>query len=101
MSVMDSIKTRGAALAGRAMAKLFEDEKRAEQIGELVGAIQRGKRTLDEAQEAALRSFGVASSGELKAASKRLARLRKSARQLDEKLSALASRVSEGQAEGR
>ena len=93
MGIVDTIKSRGTALAGQAMEKLFEDPKRAEQVGELVGRIQRGRQAIGEAQDAALRTIGVASSSEGKAAGKRLAALRKSARKLDEKLGKLATRV--------
>ena len=56
----------------------------------------REGRWIDEAQERTLRNLGVASSGDLKAAGKRLAALRKSARKLDEKLGALAGKVGSG-----
>jgi hypothetical protein len=94
MGLMDAIKSKSATLAGQAMAKLFEDEKRAVQLGELIGMLQKGRRAIDGAQEAALKGLGLASSGDVRAASKRLAALRKSARKLDEKLGALASKVS-------
>jgi hypothetical protein len=93
MGLVDSLMNKGGALAGQAMAKLFEDEKRAGQIAELVGLMQRGRKALDSAQEQALKGLGVASSGEVKAAGKRLAQLRKSARKLDEKLGALKSKL--------
>lgn len=96
MGLADSLRSKGAALAGQAMTKLFADEKRAQQLGELLNLVQLGKKRLDEVQERALREMGVASSGDLKAAGKRLAALRKSARQLDEKLGALADKVGEG-----
>ena len=96
MGLVDSIRSKGVHLAGQAMTKLFEDEKRAAQVGELIGKIQQGRKRLDAAQEAALRSLGIVSSGELRDASKRLAALRKSARKLDEKLGTLASKVEAG-----
>lgn len=94
MGLVDSLKNKGASLAGQAMTKLFEDEKRAEKIGDLLGFVQKSRRAIDSAQEAALKGLGVASSGEVKAAGKRLAQLRKSARRLDEKLGALDSRLA-------
>ena len=93
MSLVGSLRSKGVQLAGQAMTKLFEDEKRAAQIGELIGRIQQGRKRIDEAQESALRSLGLVSSGELRDASKRLAALRKSARKLDEKLGTLANKV--------
>ena len=96
MGLVDDVKSRGAALAGQAMNKIFADEKRAEQIGELLNLFQRSRKALVGAQEKALRGMGVASSGDLKAAGKRLAALRKSARKLDEKLGTLAGKVGGG-----
>ena len=93
MGLVGSLRSKGVQLAGQAMTKLFEDEKRAAQIGELIGKIQQGRKRLDAAQESALQSLGLVSSGELKDASKRLAALRKSARKLDEKLGTLANKV--------
>ena len=110
MGIIDALKAKGSQVAGEAMGKLFEDERRAGQIGQLVSMIQQGKKSLDAVQEAALKGLGVASSGEVKAAGRRLAALRKSARRLDEKLSLLQGRLSvdgharaglsEGQVEG-
>jgi BMFP domain-containing protein YqiC len=94
MGLVDSLKARGTELAGRAMTRMFEDEKRAEQLGELVGMLQRGRKAVASAQEATLKGLGVASRGEVQAAGKRLAQLRKSARKLDEKLGALQSRLA-------
>jgi len=93
MGMFDSLKSAGTAAAGEAVKKFLADEKRTEQIGELLNLIQRSRKALDGAQEKALRGMGVASSGDLKAAGKRLAALRKSARLLDEKLGALAGKV--------
>jgi hypothetical protein len=94
MGLVENLRSKSAALAGQAMTKLFADEKRAQQIGEMINLVQRSRRRIDEAQERALKELGVASSGDLKAAGKRLAALRKSARQLDEKLGALAGKVN-------
>jgi hypothetical protein len=93
MDVVKSLRVKGMALAGQAMEKVFADQRRAEQIGELLGMLQKSRKRLDDAQEAAMKGLGLASSGDLKAASKRLAGLRKSARQLDEKLGTLISKV--------
>lgn len=98
MSLVDTLRSKGSDIAGRAVARLFEDEKRAQKIGDLFTAISRGRQALDSAQESALKGLGVASSGELRAAGKRLARLRRSARQLDEKLGTLARKIPDGTA---
>jgi polyhydroxyalkanoate synthesis regulator phasin len=96
MGLAKDLRSRGVAMAGEAVSKLFADEKRAAQIGDLLNLVQKSRKAIDEAQERALRNMGVASSGDLKAAGKRLAALRKSARKLDEKLGTLAGKVNGG-----
>jgi hypothetical protein len=93
MGLVGDLRKRGAQLAGDAATKLLADEKRAKQLGEALNAVMKGRKAIDDAQEKALRSVGIASSGDLKAAGKRLALLRKSARKLDEKLGMLAKKV--------
>lgn len=95
MRLVDTLKRQALGLGGKAMEKVFADERRAEQIGELFMLVQRGRKRVNSAQQAALRSMGMASSGDLKATSKRLAQLRRSARQLDEKLGRLAVQLEE------
>ncbi len=93
MGLADVLRDKGADLAGKAVQMLFADERRAQQLASLVGAVQQGRKAIDEAQEKVLRNMGVASSGDMKAAGKRLAQLRKSARALDEKLGALQRKL--------
>lgn len=95
MGLVDTLRQQAVGLGGKTLEKVFADEKRAEQLGELFMFVQRGRKAVDTAQEAALRGLGLASSGDLKATGKRLARLRRSARQLDEKLSRLSDRLDE------
>jgi hypothetical protein len=99
MGLVDNLRTKSAELAGQAMQRLFEDEKRAQQIASLIGFVQRGKKVLDGAQESALKGLGVASSGDMKAAGKRLAQLRKSARALDQKLGQLQHKLGSNPAD--
>lgn len=93
MSLVDSLRSRGNAVAARAMEKFFSDPRRVERLGEFANLVQRGRKSIDAAQEAALKAVGVASSGDVRAAGKRLAVLRRSARRLDDKLSELSSRL--------
>jgi hypothetical protein len=95
MGLADTLLSKGTDLAGKAMQKLFEDQRRAQQVANLVGALQQGRKAIDAAQEQVLKNMGVASSGDMKAAGKRLAQLRKSARALDEKLGALQKKLGE------
>lgn len=91
--MVDSLRSRGNAVAARAMEKFFSDPRRVERLGELANMVQRGRQSIDAAQEAALKAVGVASSGDMRAAAKRLAVLRRSARRLDDKLTELSSRL--------
>jgi hypothetical protein len=95
MGIVGKLKSQGTKLAGEAATKLFADEKRAKQVGEALNFVLKSRKAIDEAQEKALRGMGVASSGDLKAAGKRLASLRKNARKLDEKLGILARKVGQ------
>ncbi len=95
MGLVDTFFSKSTDIAEKAIQKFFEDSNRASQVASLVGSVQRGKKALENAQEAALKRVGLASSGDLKAAGKRLAQLRKSARSLDQKLLALQRKVSE------
>lgn len=99
---MSSLRSRTTALAMKAVEKLLSDPKRAEQLGELFVRVQKGRQTVAAAQEAALNAVGLASSGDVKAAGRRLAALRRSARKLDEKLSQVATRLaSQGKGSSR
>lgn len=93
MNVVQELKSRGTRLAGNALNWVFADERRAQKVGELLTLVQKGRAAVDAAQENALRTVGVASSGSVKDAGRRLAALRRSARKLDEKLDAVASRL--------
>ena len=97
MGIADVLRSKSTEIAGKAVEKVFADEQRARQLAGLVGALQQGRKAIDAAQEQMLRSAGVASSDDLKAAGKRLAQLRKSARALDEKLGALQRKVGRGE----
>jgi len=93
MGMLEELRAKGADLAGKAMTKLLDDPRRAERVGELLGLVQKGRKKLDDMQEAALRGLGVASHGEVQQAGRRLAALRRTARALDEKLGEVAGRL--------
>lgn len=98
MSIIASLRTRSKAAAGNAVTKILSDPRRVEQLGELVNLVQKGRKAVDSAQEAAVKAVGLASTSDIKATGKRLAKLRRSARQLDSKLSKL-SELLEDEAE--
>ncbi|MFM2152131.1 MAG: StkC protein [Pseudomonadota bacterium] len=93
MGIVDTLRSRGSALAEDAVRRVFADEARAQRIAQVVAKVQEGQRVVAEVQERLWQSVGLVSSGELRSAGKRLAQLRRTARALDEKLDALQKRV--------
>src|SRR5947209_5750525 len=67
-----TLRERAAELGIKAMAKLFEDPKRAEAIAAAIGGLQRAKQALDDAQEKALRAAGLPTRDDFKEAGKRI-----------------------------
>src|SRR5207253_10626710 len=61
----------------KAVAKVFEDPRRAEVIAGAIGALQKAKAALDEAQEKALRAAGLVTREDFKSAGKRLSPLKR------------------------
>lgn len=93
MGLVDTLKSRGSALAEEALRRVFADEARAQRIAQVIAKVQEGRRVVAGVQERLWQSAGLASSGELRSAARRLAQLRRTARALDEKLDALQKRV--------
>jgi hypothetical protein len=65
------------------------DEKRAMQIANAIGTVQRGKQALDKGQEELLRALNFAPKSDFKAVGKKLSTLKRRLRELDEKLDSL------------
>ena len=63
-----SLRERVAELGMKAVAKVFEDPRRAEAIAGAIGALQKAKAALDETQEKALRAAGLVTRKDFKAA---------------------------------
>jgi hypothetical protein len=93
MGLVDTLRSRGIAFAEEALRRAFADEARAERIAQVVAKVQEGRRVVADVQERLWQSAGLASSGELRSAGRRLAQLRRAARALDEKLESLQKRV--------
>ena len=86
---MESLRERAARLGMKAMAKLFEDPKRADAIAWAIGGIQRLKAAVDETQANARRAAGLVTREDFKAAGKRLSLLKRRVRELSEELDRL------------
>ena len=84
-----SLRERAAELGMKAVAKVFEDPRRAEAIASAIGGLQRAKQAIDEAQEKALRAAGLVTREDFKDAGKRLSALKRRVRELADELDAL------------
>ena len=84
-----SLRERAAELGMKAVAKFFEDPRRAEAIAGAIGALQKAKAALDEAQEKALRAAGLVTREDFKAAGKRLSQLKRRCKDLADELDQL------------
>jgi hypothetical protein len=87
--VAKSLRERAAELGMKAVAKVFEDPKRAEVIAGAIGALQKAKAAMDEAQQKALRAAGLVTREDFKAAGKRLSQLKRRCKDLAEELDQL------------
>ncbi len=84
-----SLRERAAELGMKAVAKVFEDPKRAEVIAGAIGALQKAKAAMDEAQQKALRAAGLVTREDFKAAGKRLSQLKRRCKDLADELDQL------------
>jgi hypothetical protein len=89
MGIGDELKKRALGVSAKAMEKLMADEKRAMQIANAIGKVQRGKQALDKGQEGLMRAFNFAPKSDFKAVGKKLSSLKRRLRELDEKLDQL------------
>lgn len=89
MGIGKELKKRALGMSAKAMEKLMADEKRAMQIANAIGTVQRGKQALDKGQEELLRALNFTSKSDFKAVGKKLSSLKRRLRELDEKLDAL------------
>jgi len=87
--VAKSLRERVAELGMKAVAKVFEDPRRAEAIAGAIGALQKAKAALDETQEKALRAAGLVTRKDFKAAGKRLSQLKRRCKELADELDQL------------
>lgn len=87
MGIRTSLKKRAMGLSSKAMEALFADEKRAAQVAQAIGTVQRGKKALDSTQRAVMHQFNFATKSDFKDLGRQLSGLKKRIKSLDEKLS--------------
>lgn len=90
MGMRQKLQEQAFDFSRRTMERLLADEKRAQAVAGALGSVQRGKRALDRGQEEVMRALQLASKSEFKALGKALSGLKRRARELDERLTAVA-----------
>jgi hypothetical protein len=91
MGLSKKLKDEAMSLSSKAMEKLMSDDKRAMQIANAIGSVQRGKEAFDKGQSELMRQLNLAPKSDFKALGKQLSSLKRRIRELDEKLEGLAS----------
>jgi hypothetical protein len=86
MGLRSELKKRALSFSQKAVERLMADEKRAMQLANAIGTVQKGKQALEKGQDDLLRTLNVAAKGDLKALGKRFSSLKRRLRELDEKL---------------
>ena len=89
MGLRDDLKKKALSLSGMAMERIFADESRAQRIARTVGAMQQGKKSLDQAQDELLRTLGFASRSDYKNLGRQLSALKRQVRDLTAKMERL------------
>ncbi len=90
MGFREDLKNRAMGLSQKAMERLFADEKRATQIAQMIGTVQKGKAAIDRGQVAVMHQLNFASRADFKEIGKQVSALRRRVRDLEEKLGRLA-----------
>ncbi len=89
MGLAQRLKQKALGLSQQAISKLFENEQRATQIASALGAVQRGKASLDQGQRVVLNQLNFASKGDFKDLGKQLSGLKRRVRDLSARLDQL------------
>lgn len=85
MGLSSELKRRALGLSHKALERLFADERRAEQLAQAIGAVQRGKKRFDAQQGAVMHQFSFATKADYKELGKRLGALRRRVQALADK----------------
>lgn len=90
MGLGNKLKQEVMGLSQKALERLFADEQRAGQIAAAIGAVQRGKQTLDATQRAVMNQLNFATRADFKNLGKQVSGLRRRVKDLLTKLDRLA-----------
>jgi hypothetical protein len=91
---------QGARAVGRAAGALISDPRGQEAMARAVGLAQRSLRLLEAAQEQALHAAGFAARPDYNELRKQVARLKRKARELSERLESAPSKDGSGEHSG-
>jgi hypothetical protein len=78
----------GTKLVGQAAEKVMKDPRGQEAVARAIGLAQRGRKRMEEAQERLMQAAGIPGRQEYQDLARQLARLKRKARELTEKLEA-------------
>lgn len=84
----DTLLEKGARLVVRAADTVMNDPRGQDALARAVGLAQRGKRRLEEAQERLMKAAGIPGRQEYQDLARQLARIKRKARELSERLEA-------------
>src|SRR5512140_225754 len=87
-SIAGAIFTTGTRLVSRAADTVLRDPRGQEALARAVGLAQRGRRRLEEVQERLMHAAGIPGRQDYQDLAKQLARIKRKARELAEKLDA-------------
>lgn len=82
----ESLLEQGARVVGRAAGTVLSDPRGQEALARAVGLAQRGLRIFEDAQQRALHAAGLAARPDYDEVRKQVARLKRKARELAERL---------------
>ncbi len=89
MGLGSRLKKRALGLSAKAIERFMSDDSRAQRVVQALGAVQRGKKLVDQGQAVVLNQLSFASRSDFKALGKQLGGLRRRAQALETKLSRL------------
>ena len=97
--IAETILEEGLKAVGRAAGTVLSDPRGQEALARAVGLAQRGLRLLETAQERALHAAGLAARPDYYELRKQVARVRRKARELSERLEAATGATDENEDE--
>ena len=89
MGIASRLKARALGFGQKAMERLFADEKRAQQVVQVLGRAQQAKKTIDSTQRLVMHQLNFATRQDFKDLGRQLSGLKKRLRSLDDKLTSL------------